>query len=154
MKEVQHEEEVHGLEDSPFLTRAAYEKEISKGTAQQFVVAAEQQVDQQLQPAADPFTLKEFESDASSSSHGYADLPIFQPTFVPNPVIKKGEESSPSSFVSLSAQKRIPHGCHLNTEAEQNLMLQAETDHLSLDNLKTAQLASTKNEKAACLMTE
>lgn len=47
MEEVQQEEEVHGLEGAPFLTRASYRKEISRGTSQQFVVAAEKQVDQQ-----------------------------------------------------------------------------------------------------------
>ena len=39
----EEEEEVHGLEDkgiAPFLTRAAYEEALSKGTAQQFVVVA------------------------------------------------------------------------------------------------------------------
>jgi len=35
------------LEGAPFLTKAAYEEALSKGTVCQFVVAAEQQVDQQ-----------------------------------------------------------------------------------------------------------
>ena len=72
-------EGVHGLEDkgsAPFLTRAAYEESLSKGTAHEFVVPAEQQAYQQKQPAAGPF-LHESEPEASSSSHGYADLPIF-----------------------------------------------------------------------------
>jgi len=47
MEEVQHEaEEVHVLEGAPFLTRAAYEKAMCKGTACQFIVAAEQQANQ------------------------------------------------------------------------------------------------------------
>ena len=46
MEEVQHEEEVHILEGAPFLTWVAYEEALSKGIAQQFVVAVEQQVDQ------------------------------------------------------------------------------------------------------------
>jgi len=58
MEEVQHEEEVHVLEGAPFLTRAAYEKAISKGTAQQFVVAAEQQVDQQQIPSSKNSSLR------------------------------------------------------------------------------------------------
>lgn len=44
------EEEVHGLKDAPFLTRASYEKELSRGTVYQLVVDAEQQADQQLVP--------------------------------------------------------------------------------------------------------
>ena len=69
-------------------------------------------------------------------------------------MIKKGEESSPSSFVSVSAQKRIPHSCPLNTEAEQNPMLKVETHHLSLGILMFAQMAPTQIEKAAYQMTE
>lgn len=48
-EEQPEEEEVHGLEDkgsAPFLTRAAYEEALSKGTAHQFVVPAEQQAHQ------------------------------------------------------------------------------------------------------------
>ena len=41
------EEEVHGLEGAPFLTRAAYEKALSRGTTCQFDVPAEQQAYQQ-----------------------------------------------------------------------------------------------------------
>jgi len=92
--------------------------------------------------------------EASPASNDCADLQIHLPTLVPNLVIKKGEESSPSSFVSLSAQERIPHSCPLNTEVEQNPMLKAETSHLSPDSLKSAQMASTQNERAACLLTE
>jgi len=154
MEEVQHEEEVHVLEGAPFLTRDAYEKEISRGTARELVVAAEQKADQQQQSTAGPFILEESVLEACPYSHGYADLPIFQPAFVPSPVIKKGEESSPSSFVSLSAQKKIPHSCPLNTEAEQTLMLKAKTDHLSLDILMSAQMVSTQIERAAYQITE
>ena len=76
MEEVQHEEKVPVLEGAPFLTRVAYEKEISKGTTQQFVVAAKQNAYQQDQSAGDPFILQESLLDARSSSHGYADLQI------------------------------------------------------------------------------
>lgn len=86
---------------------------------------------------------------ANSSSHGYVDLPIFQLAFVPSPVINKREQNSPSSFVPLFAQMKFPQSCHLNTEAEQNLMLKAETDHLSLDILKPTQVAFTQIENAA-----
>jgi len=58
-------------------------------------------------------------------------------------VIKEGEESSPLSFAPLSAQKTIHLSCPLNTEAEQNSMLKAKVDHLSLDILKPAQVVST-----------
>jgi len=78
-EQLDEEEEVHGLEDkgsAPFLTRAAYEKAISKGTAHEFVVAAEQQADQQKQSAAGPTILQEFFPKASSYSHGYANLQI------------------------------------------------------------------------------
>jgi len=40
----EEEEEVHGLEGAPFLTRAAYEKELSRGTAGQFVVATNNKI--------------------------------------------------------------------------------------------------------------
>ena len=48
MEEEQYEEEdeVHGWEDkgiSPFLTQAAYEEALSRGTACQFFIPAEQQ---------------------------------------------------------------------------------------------------------------
>lgn len=47
MEEEKHEEEEgHGLGDKgsdPFLTRAAYEEELSKGTVHRFVVPIEQQ---------------------------------------------------------------------------------------------------------------
>jgi len=56
MEEEQFEDddEVHGMEDkgsAPFLTRATYEKSLSKGPAHNFVVPVEQ-------PAADPIILK------------------------------------------------------------------------------------------------
>ena len=92
--------------------------------------------------------------EASSSSHDYAELPIFQPAFVPSPVIKEGEESSPSSFVPLSAQVTNPHSFPLGTEAGHNSMPKADTDHLSLDILMPTQVASTQLERVACLMTE
>ena len=85
---------------------------------------------------------------SSSSSHGYANLQISQPVIIPSTMINKGEESSPSFFVPLSAPKTIPLSCPLNTEAEQNSMLKAKTDHLSLDILKLAQMASTQIEEA------
>jgi len=44
----EEEEEVHGLEDSPFLTRVTYQEALSKATARELVVAAEQRADQQL----------------------------------------------------------------------------------------------------------
>ena len=69
-------------------------------------------------------------------------------------MIKKGEESSPSSFVPLSAQVKIPQSCHLNTEAEHNSKPKADTDHLSLDILMPAQMASTQTERAAYQITE
>jgi len=49
MEEEQPEEEekVHGLEGAPVLTRAAYEKALSRGTARELVVAVEQQAEQQ-----------------------------------------------------------------------------------------------------------
>lgn len=46
----EEEDEVHGMEDkdsAPFLTRATYENSLSKRTAQEFVVPAEQQAYQQ-----------------------------------------------------------------------------------------------------------
>ena len=69
-------------------------------------------------------------------------------------MINKGEESSPSSFVSLSAQVKIPQSCPLNAEAGNISMLKAETDHLSLDILIPAQLASIELERVAYQMTE
>jgi len=153
----EEEEEVHGLEDkvsAPFLTRAAYEKAISRGTTRKFVVPAEQQAYQQEQPAAGPIIIQEFEPKASPSFHDYTDLQSDQPAIIPSPVINKGEESSLSSSVSLSAQKTSPQSCLLNTKADHNSMPKADTDHLSLDILKPTQLASTKFERAACQMTE
>jgi len=55
-----------------------------------------------------------------------------------NSVINKGEESSPSSFVSLYAQMTSPYGCPLSPEAVYNLMSKAEIDHLSLNILMLA----------------
>ena len=69
-------------------------------------------------------------------------------------MIKKVEEISPSSFASLSAQRKILQSCPLNTEAEKNSMLKAETDYLSLDILMPSQVASTKIKRAACQMTK
>lgn len=44
MEEVQceEEEEVHGLEGAPFLTRATYQEALSKAIARKLVIAAEQ----------------------------------------------------------------------------------------------------------------
>ena len=154
MEEVQQQEEVPVLEGPPFLIRAAYEKAVSRGTAHQFVVAAEQQAYQQEQLAASPSNLQESVPEASSSLHGYADLQIDQPAIIPSTVIKKGEGSYPSPFVPLPAQKTIPQSCPLNTEAEKNSMLKAKTDHLSLDIMKPAQMASTQTEEAAYQLTE
>lgn len=86
----EEEDEVHGLEykgSAPFLTRVAYERSLSIGTAHQFVVATQQQANQQKQPAAGPTILEE--PKASPSSNDYADLQIIQPAFVPSPVVKK-----------------------------------------------------------------
>ena len=79
-EQFEEEEEVHGLEDkgsAPFLTRAAYEEALSKGTAHEFVVPIEQQAYQQKQSAAGPTILKEFEPKASPTSH---DVQIYQST--------------------------------------------------------------------------
>ena len=124
----EEEEEVHGLEDkgsAHFLTRAAYEEALSRDTSYQLVVDVEQQVDQHEQVVADPFILEESELEACPSSHDYADLQIRQHAIIPGPVINKGEESSPSSFVPLSAQMKLPHSCPLNTEARNSSMLKA-----------------------------
>jgi len=75
-----NEEEVHGLENkgsAPFLTRATYEEALSNGTSCEFIVATEQQADQQQHSVAGPTSLQEFVPKASSSSHGYEDLHIF-----------------------------------------------------------------------------
>ena len=85
------------MEGAPFLTRAAFEKAISKGTAQQFVVVAEQQVDQQWQLAADRF-LQEFEPKASTSSNAYADLQVEQPAVIASTMIKGGRRKLPIIF--------------------------------------------------------
>lgn len=154
-EQYEEEEEVHGLEDkgsAPFLTRAAYEKSLSISTAHQFVVAAEQQADQQKQPTVVPTILEE--PEASPYSNDYADLQISQPGVIPRPVIKKGEESSPSSFVPLSAQVTIPQSCPLNSEVGHNSKPKVNIDHLSLDILMPAQMASTQIEKAACEVTK
>ena len=103
-EQYEEEEEVHGLEDkgsAPFLTRAAYERSLSIGIAHQFVVPAEQQANQQKQPTAGPTILEE--PEASPSSNDYADLQLDQPAVIPDPMTNKGVESSPSSYVSLSA---------------------------------------------------
>ena len=60
----EEEEEVHGLEDkgsAPFLTRAAYEESLSKGTAHEFVELVEKTADQQKHEAVVPTILKESE---------------------------------------------------------------------------------------------
>jgi len=72
-----------------------------------------------------------------------------QPAIILSPVIDKGEESSPSSFASLSAQMTIPQSFPLNTEARNSSILKAETDHLSFDLLEPAQMTSIQIEKAA-----
>jgi len=69
-------------------------------------------------------------------------------------MIKKGEEHSPSSYVSLSAQKKIPHNCPPGTKAGHSSIPKADTDHLSLDVLKPAQVASTQLEGAVYQITE
>ena len=135
----EEEEEVHGLEDkgsAPFLTRAAYKKSLFEGTACEFVVAAKRQAYQREEPVAVPTILKESEPEASPDSNDYADLQITQPTFVPNLVTKKGEESSPSSFASLFVQETIPQSFPLNTEAGKNSMLKADMGNIYLDILK------------------
>ena len=48
--------------------------------------------------------LEEPEPKASQASTDYANLQIDQPAIIPSPVIKKDEESSPSSYVPLSVQ--------------------------------------------------
>jgi len=151
----EEEDEVHGLEDkgsAPLLMRAAYEEALSKGTAREFVVHAEQQAYQQTQSAAGPTILKE--PEASPSSHDHADLQIDQPAVIPSPVIKRGEVNCPSSYASLSVQVTIPHNCPLGIEIGHSSMPKADTDHLSLDILKPAQLASTQLERAVCQMIE
>jgi len=154
MEEVQYEEEeVYGLQDkgsAPFLTRATYQEELSRGTIYQFVVAAEQQVDQQKQVAANSFILVESKLEANPSSHGYADLQISQPAFFPCPVINKGVISSPSSFLPLPNQRTIPQSFPLNTEAKQNSILKTQTNHLSLDILMPTEDFSTQIEMATC----
>lgn len=149
MEEVQQGEEVHGLGGAPFLTRAAYEEALARGTACQFVVPTEQQADQQQQSAQGTFILPKFKPKASTSPNGYADLPILQPALVPSPIIKKGEESSPSSFVPLSAQVTIPPSCPLNTEAGHNSKSEADTDQTNLDILMPPQLAPMQLKVAA-----
>ena len=132
----EEEEEVHGLEDkgsAPFLTRVAYEEALSKGTAHEFVVPAEQQAYRQKQPEAGPTILEDPELEANPSSHDYADLKIDQPDDIPNPMIKKGEIKSPSSFVSLSVQVTIPHNCLLSSEADHDSMPKPDIDNLNLD---------------------
>ena len=54
----------------------------------------------------------------------------------------------------MSAQKERPHCCPLNTKAEHNSVLKAETDHLSFDVLIPAQWVPTQIERTACQMTE
>lgn len=139
---------------APFLTIDAYEESLSKGTAHEFVVPTEKQADQQKQSAASPTILEESMPEASSASHDYENLQTDQPVIIPSPVIKKGEESSPSSFVPLSAQVTIPHSCPLGTEAGHNSMPKADINHLSLDIMMPTHVASTQLERAAFQMTE
>lgn len=73
---------------------------------------------------------------------------------IPSPVIKKGEESSPSAYVSLSAQETIPHSCLLDTEVGHSSIPKADTDNLGLDVLMPTQVASTQIERAVCQITE
>jgi len=81
-------------------------------------VPAEQQAYHQQQSAeSSPVLLHKSVPEASSSSYGCEDLQIFQPAFIPGPVIKEGEENSPSYFVPLSAQVTSPLSCPMNTEA-------------------------------------
>lgn len=54
--------------------------------------------------------LEESKPKANPTSNDYANLQIGQPAVIPNPVIKKGEVSSPSSYVPLSIQVKIPLG--------------------------------------------
>jgi len=52
-EQFEEEEEVHGLEDkgsAPFLTRAAYEESLSKGTTHELVAPVEEQAYQQQVP--------------------------------------------------------------------------------------------------------
>jgi len=58
-------------------------------------------------------------------------------------MIEKGEESSPSSYTSLTVPVTIPHSCLLGTKAGHDSNPKADTDHLSLDILMAAQVAST-----------
>lgn len=82
--------------------------------------------------------LKDPEPKASPTSNDYANLQIDQPAVILSPVIKKGEVSSPSSYVPLSIQETIPHSCPLGTEANHNSTPKADTDNLNLDILKPA----------------
>ena len=154
---VEEEDEVHGLEDkgsTPFLTRAAYERSLSRGTAREFVVPVEQQAHQQMQSAAGPIILEDLKPKASPYSHDYGDLQIYQPIVIPSLVIKKCEVSSPSSYASSSVQKTSPHDFPLGTGVGQNSMPKADMDNLSLDIPKPAQLASTQLERAVYQITE
>lgn len=87
--------------------------------------------------------LEEPEPKVSPTSHDYANIKIDQLAIIPSPVIKKGEVSSPSSYVSLSVEETIPHDCSLGAKANHNSMPKANMDNLSLDILKPTQLAST-----------
>lgn len=153
----EEKDKVHGLEDkgnAPFLTRVANEESLSKGTAHDFVVPAEQQAYQQKQPTAGLTILKESEPESSPASNDYPDLQIDPPAIIPSPMIKKGEIDSPSSHASSPVQKTSPHDCPLGTRAGQYLMPKADMDNLSLDIPKPSQLASTQLERAVFQITE
>jgi len=65
-----------------------------------------------------------------------------------------GEESSPSSYVSLFVQVTIPRSCPLGAEVDHNSMPKANTDHLSLDIPMPTQVVSTWLGRADCQMAE
>ena len=156
-EQCEEEDEVQDMKDkgcTPFLTRDTYEKSLSRSIAHEFVVLVEQQAYQQKQQAAGPTILEESKTKASQASIDYANMQIEQPAIIPSPVIKKGEESSPSSYVSLSTQETFLHNCPLNTGASHNSMPKVDMDNLSLGILKPAQLASTQLERSVCQITE
>jgi len=118
------------------------------------VPAEQQDYHQQHSAESSLVLLHKSEPDASSSSYGCEDLQIFQLAFVPGPVIKEGEENSPSYFIPLFAQVTSPLSCPMNTEAGNSSMPKLETDHLNLDTLMLAQMASTQVERAVFLLAE
>lgn len=92
--------------------------------------------------------------NASPSSHDYVDLQMSHLSIIPSPVINKGAEIFPSSFVPLPTQVKFPHKCPLNSEVGHNSKPKADTNHLSLDILMPSQMASTQAEMAAYQMTD